>query len=315
MGWLVTVAGIAITLLAGMLVLTVNDAMRARLAIRRRLRPMTDILGTEDDRSAAANTALPDARTEDRNHMAERLDALFPLSGGVRVATIVFVTTLLLWIVMLPAMVFFGIPIILATFLSLATATIFGWNAGSFVESRKRDAFCRRLVTAVEDFQRLVRFGTSSLRALRSVAQNVEEPLAGSLRSILRETELGITLEQAMAREAHRIRMGELAMLAAIISTQSGTGGSLSEAVGNLADMLRERQDSNTRLKAATAESKITLAILAAVPLLAVAIQAFLQPDIVNTLLGDARHLLGIGVALIVSGLFVSWLMIRSAQR
>lgn len=314
MSWLATVAGIVIALLVGILVLTVNDAMRARLRIRRRLRPIADLLDTEGP-SPVMETALPEARAESDNYIAERLDALFPLSGGVRTGMIVLGTTFLLWIVILPAMVFVGVPTIFAIFLSLAAAITFGWNAGSFVESRKRDAFCNRLVTAVEDFQRMVRFGTSSLRALRSVAQTAEEPLVASLRSILRETDFGVPLEQAMAREAHRIRMGELAMLAAIISTQSGTGGSLSEAVGNLGDMLRERLDSNVRLKAATAESKVTLFVLSLVPVLGVTIQIFLQPEIVDTLLGDARHLLGIGVGLIISGLFVSWLMIRSAQR
>ena len=314
MSWIVTVAGVVTTLLAGMLVLTINDTLRARLRIRRRLQPITNLLDTEG-LSPVMETAMPESRTESDSVVRQRMDALFPLSGGVRTGMIVLGTTLLLWIAILPAMIFVGVPNIFAAFLSLAAAMIFGWNVGSLVESRKRDAFCNRLVTAVEDFQRMVRFGTSSLRALNSVAQTAEEPLAASLRSILRDTEFGIPVEQAMAHEAHRIRMGELAMLAAIIATQSGTGGSLSEAVGNLGTMLRERLDSNVRLKATTAESKVTMVVLALVPVFGVTIQAFLQPDMVDTLMGDARHLLGIGVGLIVSGLFVSWLMIRRAQR
>ena len=314
MSWLATIAGVVFALFAGMMVLMVNDAMRARLRVRRRLRPITELLDTEGGAAPVAEAA-PETQTEGDNYIVERLDALFPLSGGVRTGMIVFGTTLVLWIMLLPAMAFVGVPTIFAVFLSLAAAVTFGWNAGSVVETRKRDAFCNRLVTAVEDFQRLVRFGTSSLRALRSVAQTAEEPLAPSLRAILRETDFGVPLEQAMAREAHRIRMGELAMLSAIISAQSGTGGSLSEAVGNLGDMLRERLDSNTRLKATTAESKVTLGVLAVVPILGVSVQALLQPEVVDTLLGDARHLLGIGVGLIVAGLFVSWLMIRGAQR
>jgi len=314
MSWLGAVAGVVVALLAGMTVLTINDAMRARLRIRRRLRPLTDILDTAG-RAPVMKTALPDEKTDGDNYIAERLNALFPLAGGLRTGMVVFGTTLFLWIVILPAMVFVGVPTMVAMFLSLAAAMTFGWTAGSALESRKKDAFCNRLVTAVEDFQRMVRFGTSSLRAVRSVAQTADEPLAASLRSILRETDFGVPLEQAMEREAHRIRSGELAMLAAMISTQSGTGGSLSEAVGNLGDMLRERLDSKVRLKATTAESKVTLIVLSLVPVLGVTVQAFLQPEIVDTLLGDARHLLGIGVGLIVSGLFVSWLMIRGAQQ
>ena len=313
MGWLATISGLVFAVLAGILVLTINDAMRAKLRIRRRMQPMTALLDAEGP--APVVEALPAAGTKSDNYIVERLDAWFPLAGGVRTGMIVLGTTLLVWILLVPAMVFVGVPTIFAIPLSIVAAIVFGWNVGTAVEDRKREAFNNRLVTVVEDFQRLVRFGTSSLRALRSVAATAEEPLAPSLKDILRETDFGVPLEQAMAREAHRIRMGEMAMLAAIISTQTGTGGSLSEAVGNLADMLRERLDSNMRLKAATAESKVTLIVLAAVPVLGVTVQAFLQPDIVTTLLNEARHLLGIGVGLIASGLFVSWLMMRGAER
>ncbi len=313
MGWLATISGVVFAGLAGFLVLTINDAMRAKLRIRRRLQPVTDLLDAEGPAPVVA--ALPAARTKSDNYIVERLDAWFPLAGGVRTGMIVLGTTLLVWIVLAPAMVFVGVPTIFAIPVSIVAAIVFGWNVGTAVEDRKREAFNNQLVTVVEDFQRLVRFGTSSLRALRSVAANAEEPLAPSLKDILRETDFGVPLEQAMAREAHRIRMGEMAMLAAIISTQTGTGGSLSEAVGNLGDLLRERLDSNMRLKAATAESKVTLIVLALVPVLGVTVQAFLQPDIVTSLLNEARHLLGIGVGLIASGLFVSWLMMRGAQR
>ena len=313
MGWIATISGLVFAVLAGFLVLTINDAMRAKLRIRRRLQPVTDLLDAEGP--APVVEALSTARAENDNYIVERLDAWFPLAGGVRTGMTVLGTTLLVWIVLVPAMVFVGVPTIFAIFLSIVAAIVVGWNVGTAVEDRKREAFTDRLVTVVEDFQRLVRFGTSSLRALRSVAETTEEPLAPSLKGILRETDFGVPLEQAMAREAHRIRMGELAMLAAIISTQTGTGGSLSEAVGNLGDLLRERLDSNMKLKAATAESKVTLIVLALVPVLGVTVQAFLQPEIVTTLLGEARHLLGIGVGLIASGLFVSWLMMRGAER
>ena len=118
-----------------------------------------------------------------------------------------------------------------------------------------------------------------------------------------------------MAREARRVRMSELAMLAAIISTQTSTGGNLSEAVGNLAAMLRERLDNRARMKASTAESRVTLIILSIVPFIGVGIQAALQPELVGVLLGEGRHLLGIGLAFIVSGLVISYFMIRGAQR
>ena len=82
------------------------------------------------------------------------------------------------------------------------------------------------------------------------------------------------------------------AMLAAILSTQASTGGNLSESVGNLATMLRERRDNVPRCTHANAESRVTLAILALVPVATVALQWQMQPQTVSVLFGEARYLL-----------------------
>ena len=104
-------------------------------------------------------------------------------------------------------------------------------------------------------------------------------------------------------------------MLAAILSTQASTGGNLSESVGNLATMLRERRDNRAKMHAITAESRVTLAILGLVPVATVAIQWWTQPELVGKLFGEARYLLGIGLTFITAAFVVSWLMIRAAQR
>ena len=129
------------------------------------------------------------------------------------------------------------------------------------------------------------------------------------------ETEFGVPIGTAMEREAFRIRISELSMLAAVVSTQSSTGGNLSESIANLAATLRERMDNRSRLKAATAESRVTMIILAFVPVAAIGLQAVTQPELVDVLLGGARHLFGIGILLILTGLAISWKMIQSAQR
>ena len=139
--------------------------------------------------------------------------------------------------------------------------------------------------------------------------------MKASLRNVVLDTEFGVPVGAAMDTEARRVRISELAMLAAVVSTQSSTGGNLSESIANLAAMLRERLDNRARLKASTAESRITMIILAFVPFAGIGLQGLLQPELIATLLDDARHLLGMGMALIVAGLAISWMMIRSARR
>ena len=151
--------------------------------------------------------------------------------------------------------------------------------------------------------------------AFKAITANAEAPVRDSLNRVLLDTDFGVPLAAALEREARHVRISEMAMLAAIFSTQSRTGGGLAESVGNLAEMLRERIDNRARAKAATAEPKITLIVLTLVPFAVVGVQAASQPALVGTLLDEARHLLGIGAGLIVTGLTVAFFLVRSTRQ
>ena len=81
-----------------------------------------------------------------------------------------------------------------------------------------------------------------------------------------------------------------------------------------LAYYLIRMPEEQARSLAETAESKISLVILSLVPFAALALMATSQGDAVSRLLGESRHLLGIGVGMIVAGIFVAWLIVRSAR-
>ena len=312
-----------ITILVAMLVaagsgvgaIYLTDMLHARAKVNRRLLSLGEIVnGTSE---AAATAPLPTVKTGNGETAVwiAWLQQRYPLAGGARtgaIAVAVGVTTLMFLVALL---IFVRTPPLLAVAMAIAGAIGAGWSIGSMLENAKREEYNDRLLLAMDDFQRMVRFGIPTLQALSSAAEAAEEPLRTSLRNILLETGFGVPLEHAIAQEARRVRMSELAMLAAILSTQASTGGTLSESVGNLAMMLRERRDNRAKMKAATAESRITLIILALVPVIGVGIQGATDPEVVGKLFGEARHLLGIGLALIAGAFVLSWLFIRSAQR
>lgn len=247
--------------------------------------------------------------------MVTALDARYPLAGGTRTALMAGGCGIGAALVLVPALWFVGVPIVFAVVVGLLLAFGFAWNVGTFLEHRQRLLFNDRFLVAVDDLQRMVRFGISTSQAFHSIAASAEEPVSTSLRRAAMDADFGVPLGVALGREAHRVRIGEMAMLAAIMSTQARAGGGLSESVGNLAEMLRERIDNRAKVKAASSESKISLIILTFVPFAAIGIQAAMQPELVETLLEDARHLLGIGVGMIVAGLTVAWFLVRGAER
>lgn len=310
--WLLLAFVGALAAFAALVAVFVSDAMRTRARVARRTRPFSDILAGEVNATAAHEPA--EARTE-KNALAAWLEQRFPLAGGVRVGVVAAIVVVVVTPLVASFLMFVGAGAAIALLVALVAAIALAFNVGKALEDAKRTSFNDRFLLAIEDFQRMARFGIPTAQALDSVTEAADPPLKPVLRNALLEAALGVPLERAMAREARRIRIGELAMLAAILSTQANTGGSLSEAVGNLAEMLRERKDSRAKLKSSTAESRLTLIILGIVPFLGIGMQVPQSPELLTTLVTDGRHLLGIGLGLIFAGFAISYLMVRSATR
>ena len=308
--------GMAVVVLVALLAsitLMAAQGMRRRARIRRRMGPVMGLLAVETAETTAVSARKQ--RGEGRNSLIAWLDARYPLARGGRTALVGLVGGAVVFAVLVPVLGFFGLSYAFAVVAAGSLGGAFAWNLASMLEAARRNEFSNRFLVVLEDMQRMMRYGIPTQQALKSAASAADEPVRTSLRNILLETEFGTPIGAAMDREARRVRVAELSMLAAVVSTQSATGGSLSETVDNLARMLRERLDNRSRMKASTAESRITIVILAFVPFAAIGLQALTQPELVNVLLSDARHLFGIGVALIVAGLVISWMMIRGAQR
>lgn len=284
-----------------------------RRRIRERMKRL-DIFNTYREEEAAAAVKAED-ESGDQGVLAAVLDRWYPLSGGVRTGLAVLVGAALAAFATMWALAFFGVPLLFALIGGIALGAFAGWNIGVFREGGMRVRFADRLLAVVDDLQRMVRAGMPVAEAFRTTAEAAGDPVGESLRRVGHAAGLGVPLATALDIEARRIGISDLAMLAAIFGTQSRVGGGIAESVGNLAEMLRERKDNRSRLKSATAESKLTLIVLAGVPFAAVGIQGATKPEIFALLLGDARHLLGIGTGLVLLGLATAYLLIRRVRR
>lgn len=284
-----------------------------RRRIRERMKRL-DIFDTYREEEAVAAVKADD-ESGDQGVLAAVLDRWYPLAGGVRTGLTVFIGAALAALAMMWALAFFGVALPFALIGGLALGAFVGWNIGAFREGGMRIKFADRLLAVVDDLQRMVRAGMPVAEAFRTTAEAADDPVGESLRRVGHAAGVGVPLATALDMEARRIKISDLAMLAAIFGTQSRVGGGIAESVGNLADMLRERKDNRSRLKSATAESKLSLIVLSGVPFAAIGIQGASKPEIFDLLLGDARHLLGIGMGLVVLGLATAYLLVRRVRR
>ena len=307
-------AGAGLAFLTAWFAMTGMRALRRRAKIRRRLSPVDGVLATDTTEAASVPVRIRERKTSE-NPVIARLNARYPLAGGVRTTVFAGIAGMLAFLALVPATSFFGMSAALSFGSAALVGGSLGWNVGTVLEDARRNGFSDRFLIVLEDFHRMVRYGIAANQALNSITAAAEEPVKTSLRNIVLEMEFGVPIGTAVDREARRVRISELSMLAAVVTTQSSTGGNLSESIANLAATLRERLDNRSRMKASTAESRITMIILAFVPFAGIGLQIFMQPELIDVLLGEARSLLGLGITLIIAGLVISWMMIRSAQR
>ena len=307
-------AGAGLAFLTAWFAMTGMRALRRRAKIRRRLSPVDGVLATDTTEAASVPVRIRERKSSE-NPVIARLNARYPLAGGVRTTVFAGIAGMLAFLALVPATSFFGMSAALSFGSAALVGGSLGWNVGTVLEDARRSEFSDRFLIVLEDFHRMVRYGIAANQALNSITAAAEEPVKTSLRNIVLEMEFGVPIGTAVDREARRVRISELSMLAAVVTTQSSTGGNLSESIANLAATLRERLDNRSRMKASTAESRITMIILAFVPFAGIGLQIFMQPELIDVLLGEARSLLGLGITLIIAGLVISWMMIRSAQR
>ena len=237
--------------------------VRTRARLRARLESFAGLSpANESDGGGGQETAVRDTRGA--GPLRRALEARYPLTGP-RAGGLGFLAAAALAVGVAAAASFFGVPTPIAVAGGIGSGAVGGLSVAGLLEGRRRLAFEQAFLVAIDDFQRMVHFGIGSQQAFAAIASAAQEPLRGALRNVAHAADLGVEMAAAMEAEARRIRIGELAMLAAILATQARGGGNLSEAVANLAAMLRERLDNRMRLRAMTAESRITLIILSLV--------------------------------------------------
>ncbi len=155
------------------------------------------------------------------------------------------------------------------------TATLlagFGFGLGfprwvlSFLKFRRQKAFTHEFAPAVEAIVRSVKTGLPVNEALRLVGSEIPEPVGGEFRLLTDSLKLGITMDEGIKRMYDRMPTSEVNFFGIVMAIQQKAGGNLSEALGNLAGVLRDRKRLVNKIKALSSEAKAGAIIIGAMP-------------------------------------------------
>jgi tight adherence protein B len=170
--------------------------------------------------------------------------------------------------------------------IGLAFAAGFGlprWTLG-FLKKRREKNFLRALPDAVDVIVRGIKAGLPLFESIKVVAADAPEPLKGEFLAIIETQAIGMPLGEACTRLFERMPVPEANFFGIVISIQQKSGGNLSEALGNLSKVLRDRKKMAEKIQAMSMEAKASAGIIGALPPIVMLLVYLTTPEYISLL-------------------------------
>jgi tight adherence protein B len=186
------------------------------------------------------------------------------------------------------------------------------WGLG-FLKNRREKAFLKALPDAVDVIVRGIKAGLPLFESIKVVAADAPEPLKGEFLAIIETQAIGMPLGEACARLFERMPLPEANFFGIVIAIQQKSGGNLSEALGNLSKVLRDRKKMSEKIQAMSMEAKASAGIIGSLPPIVMLLVYLSTPDYISLLWTDPTgQLMLVGCVIWMAiGIFVMKRMIN----
>jgi tight adherence protein B len=183
----------------------------------------------------------------------------------------------------------------------------------SFIKKRREKKFTGEFANAIDVVVRSVRSGLPTNEALKIVAKESPDPVGSEFTKLVEGLKVGVTLEQGCKRMYESMPTPEVSFFGIVMTIQQKSGGNLSEALSNLAGVLRDRKRLQGKIKAMSSEAKASAMIIGSLPIVVMGIVYLTTPAYISLLFTEKTgNLLLAGCAVWMSvGIFVMRKMIN----
>ena len=178
---------------------------------------------------------------------------------------------------------------------------------------RRQAKFLRELANALDVVTRGVKSGLPLNECLQIISRESPEPIASEFREVVEQQRVGVSLTEALERLTQRMPLPEVKFLMIVISIQQQAGGNLSEALGNLSGVLRDRIRMQMKVQAMSSEAKASAMVLASLPFMVTFMIYGASPDYIAPLFmtKTGNFMIMIGLSWMGCGVFVMRKMIN----
>ena len=301
---LIVAAAAGLFLVAGTWVVVWLGGRPAEAGLERRLGAVAALLGGEGAAADDGAQASVLRRRRSKSWVSERIDRRFCMLEGRGAFSKAIALGFLVAVAAAVAAVLlrFGT---LVPILAPAAWAAGSWSLLAIWDSGRRKQFVKQFPEIVDHVVRLTRAGLPAVESVSVVSEEAPEPVGSLLKQVSDDLSSGLDPEVVLRGMAARLCIPEFTLFSAALCLQRTTGGGISTALGNLSATLRARLELEMKAQASTAQTRITLLVLSAVPVLVLGAQSLINPQAVDMLF-DSPTLLRWGVGLVVVGLLVA---------
>jgi tight adherence protein B len=178
---------------------------------------------------------------------------------------------------------------------------------------KRQQALLDQLADTLSILASSLRAGYSFLQALDTVSKEIGEPSASEFQRVVAEIRLGRPIDDALTAMAARIGSEDLKWAVIAINVQRNVGGNLAEVLDIVANTVRERGYIRRQIQVLSAEGRLSVAILSALPFLILIYISIVNPDYVRPLFttGVGILLLVVAGSMMAAGIFVMSRMVK----
>jgi tight adherence protein B len=176
-------------------------------------------------------------------------------------------------------------------------------------QNRRRAKFVRQLADALMLLTNSLRSGYGFLKGLELIAKEMGDPISKELNRMLREVNLGTTVDDALLNLGRRMNSQDLDIVIGAYLVQKDVGGNLTEIMEKVAETIRERLRIQGDVRVLTTQGKLSGFVVGFMPFVVFLILILTAPDYFSVMFGPpTQNIVGydipMGVLLMVGAVF-----------
>ncbi len=157
------------------------------------------------------------------------------------------------------------------------------WVLG-FLRNRRQKSFLVEFANAIDVIVRGVKSGLPLNDCIRMIGQESPDPVGLEFRLLVENQRVGLPMEDCLKRFLERMPLPEVNFFQIVLTIQQKAGGNLSEALGNLSAVLRDRKRLQGKIKALSSEAKASAGIIGSLPIAVMVLVSIFSPNYLTPL-------------------------------